>query len=102
MITAGIAATRPKAVASSASAMPGATTARLVVCDFEMPIKLFMMPQTVPNSPEGRRCTDGGEQSHAEPDPPRFGAHDLAEARGRALLDPGVARDAGREARLAH
>src|SRR5580698_3159991 len=51
MMTAGIAATRPKAVASSASAMPGATTARLVVCDFEMPIKLFMMPHTVPNSP---------------------------------------------------
>ena len=51
MITAGIAATRPNAVASSASAMPGATTARFVVCDFEMPIKLFMMPQTVPNSP---------------------------------------------------
>jgi hypothetical protein len=24
--------------------MPGATTARLVVCDFEMPMKLFMMP----------------------------------------------------------
>ena len=39
------------AVASSASAMPGATTARFVVCDFEMPMKLFMMPQTVPNSP---------------------------------------------------
>ena len=51
MMTAGIAATRPIAVASSASAMPGATTARLVVCDFEMPMKLFMMPQTVPNSP---------------------------------------------------
>src|ERR1700730_2436604 len=51
MMTAGIAATSPKAVASSASAMPGATTARLVVCDFEMPIKLFMMPHTVPNSP---------------------------------------------------
>ena len=51
MMTAGMAATRPIAVASSASAMPGATTARLVVCDFEMPIKLFMMPQTVPNSP---------------------------------------------------
>ena len=31
--------------------MPGATTARLVVCDFEMPMKLFMMPQTVPNRP---------------------------------------------------
>src|ERR1700754_1204151 len=51
MMTAGIAATRPIAVASSASAMPGATTARLVVCDLEMPIKLFMMPQTVPNRP---------------------------------------------------
>src|SRR5712672_883692 len=51
MMTAGIAATSPIAVASSASAMPGATTARLVVCDFEMPIKLFMMPHTVPNRP---------------------------------------------------
>src|ERR1700755_660669 len=51
MMTAGIAATRPIAVASNASAIPGATTARLVVCDFEMPIKLFMMPHTVPNSP---------------------------------------------------
>src|SRR5258705_1285401 len=51
MITAGIAAARPNAVASSASAIPGATTARFVVCDFEIPIKLFMMPHTVPNSP---------------------------------------------------
>src|SRR3984893_15987078 len=51
MMTAGIAATNPIAVASSASAIPGATTARLVVCDFEMPIKLFRMPHTVPNSP---------------------------------------------------
>ena len=31
-ITAGMAATRPMAVARSASAMPGATTARLVFC----------------------------------------------------------------------
>ena len=46
-----MAATRPNAVASSASAMPGATTARFVVCAFEMPMKLFMMPQTVPNRP---------------------------------------------------
>jgi hypothetical protein len=30
--------------------MPGATAARLVVCSFEMPMKLFMMPDTVPNS----------------------------------------------------
>src|SRR3954452_7450634 len=51
MMTAGMAATRPIAVASSASAMPGATTARFVVCDFEMPMKLFMMPHTVPNRP---------------------------------------------------
>ena len=51
MTTAGIAAASPSAVASSASAIPGATTARFVVCDFEMPIKLFMMPHTVPNSP---------------------------------------------------
>ena len=31
--------------------MPGATTARFVVCAFEMPMKLSMMPQTVPNRP---------------------------------------------------
>src|SRR5712671_6197329 len=46
-----MAAASPKAVASRASAIPGATTARLVVCDFEMPMKLFMMPHTVPNRP---------------------------------------------------
>lgn len=31
--------------------MPGATTARLVVCASEMPTKAFMMPQTVPSRP---------------------------------------------------
>ncbi|CAH1657327.1 conserved exported hypothetical protein [Hyphomicrobiales bacterium] len=51
MITAGMAATRPMAVASNASAMPGATTARFVVFDFAMPMNEFMMPQTVPNRP---------------------------------------------------
>src|SRR5258708_25060559 len=51
MTTAGIAAASPNAVARSASAIPGATIAKLVVCDFDMPIKLFMMPHTVPNSP---------------------------------------------------
>ena len=40
----------PIAVASNASAMPGATTARFVVCALEMPMRLFMIPQTVPNS----------------------------------------------------
>ena len=49
--TAGIAATRPMAVASRASAMPGATTARFEVWAWLMPTKLFMMPHTVPNSP---------------------------------------------------
>src|SRR5262249_11698425 len=51
MTTAGIAAASPSAVASSASAIPGATTARFVVCALDMPMKLFMMPQTVPNRP---------------------------------------------------
>src|ERR1035437_7022060 len=46
-----MAATSPSAVASKASAMPGATTARLVVWDSEIPMKEFMMPQTVPNRP---------------------------------------------------
>src|SRR5437763_12778129 len=49
-MTAGIAATRPKAVARSAWAMPGATTARLVVCAFDTPMKLFMMSR--PNGGE--------------------------------------------------
>src|SRR5205807_1197324 len=49
--TAGIAANSPMAVASRASVMPGATTARLVVLVFDMPIKLSMIPQTVPNRP---------------------------------------------------
>jgi len=52
---AGIAAARPIAVASSASAMPGATTARLVVCAFEIPMKLFMIPHTVRTDPRTAR-----------------------------------------------
>ena len=50
-ITAGIAANSPIAVANSASAMPGATTARLVFCWLAIDVKLRMMPHTVPNSP---------------------------------------------------
>ena len=49
--TAGIAATNPKAVANKASAIPGATTARLVFCDIPMAVKLFIIPHTVPNKP---------------------------------------------------
>ena len=51
MTTAGIAATRPRAVASRASAMPGATTARLVLCCIAISSKAPLMPQTVPKRP---------------------------------------------------
>ncbi len=50
-MTAGMAANRPMAVANRASAMPGATTARLVLFAAAMLVKLRMMPHTVPNSP---------------------------------------------------
>src|SRR5262245_4900654 len=46
-----MAATRPRAVANNASAMPGATTARLVFLAAAIEAKLFMMPHTVPNRP---------------------------------------------------
>src|SRR5580704_8886226 len=46
-----MAATRPIAVANSASAMPGATTDSDVFCDAAIDWKLVMMPATVPNSP---------------------------------------------------
>src|SRR6516225_12166445 len=49
--TAGIAAASPIAVANSASAIPGATTARLVLFAAAIPSKLRMMPQTVPKRP---------------------------------------------------
>src|SRR3546814_561998 len=49
--TAGIGATRPRAVANSALAMPGATTARLVFFAAAIEVKAFMMPHTVPNRP---------------------------------------------------
>src|ERR1700761_1918659 len=84
MITAGIAATRPIAVASSASAMPGATTARLVVCDSEMPMKAFMMPHTVPNRP-----TNGDVAPIVARMPgPRGGEHELRH--GIAALAAGL------------
>ena len=50
-MTAGMAASSPIAVASSASAMPGATTARLVDFDPAIAWKEVMMPTTVPNRP---------------------------------------------------
>lgn len=50
-MVAGIAATSPSAVANRASAIPGATTAKLDCCIAAIARKLFMIPQTVPNSP---------------------------------------------------
>ena len=50
-MTAGIAAIRPPAVATSASATPGATAARLPDPFEAMPIKALMMPNTVPVRP---------------------------------------------------
>ena len=47
--TAGIAANNPNAVAKSASAIPGATIARLVFLEIAIDWKEFVIPQTVPN-----------------------------------------------------
>ena len=46
-----MAAARPTAVANSASAIPGATTARLVSFVCAIAVNEFMMPQTVPKRP---------------------------------------------------
>src|ERR1700750_1306916 len=101
-----MAAIRPSAVASSASAIPGATTARLVVCASEMPIKEFMMPHTVPNNPtkgavapmvastplpekpeEGRGGAGGGEHAGAARDPPRHRSLDPLQPQRDPLLE---------------
>src|SRR3546814_8837259 len=56
-MTAGMAANSPSAVANSASAIPGATTARLVLLAPAMSLKLRMIPQTVPNRPRSEEHT---------------------------------------------
>ena len=65
--------------------------------------------EAVHDAPDGaeqadeRRCrADGGQQSHPDPDPAAFGAHDFGKARGRAFLDAVVAGNSGRQPRLAH
>ena len=83
--------------------MPGATTARLVVCDFEMPMKLFMMPQTVPNRPtKGAVAPMRGEHAGAAHDAPPVARLDALEARGDPLLDAVLLRGAGGELQLGH
>ena len=46
-----MAASNPKAVANKASAIPGATIAKLVFLDIAIDWNEFIMPQTVPNNP---------------------------------------------------
>ncbi len=46
-----MAANKPNAVANNASAIPGATIARLVFLDIAIDWNEFMIPQTVPNKP---------------------------------------------------
>ena len=46
-----MAANKPNAVANKASAIPGATIARLVFLDIAIDWKEFIIPQTVPNNP---------------------------------------------------
>ncbi len=81
--------------------MPGATTARLVVCAFEIPMKLFMMPHTVPNRP-----TNGAVEPMVASTPvprcmPRPAADfEAREARRHALLLADLVGDARRQAQL--
>ena len=49
--TAGIAAKSPCAVANNASAIPGATIAKLVFLDTAIDWNEFIIPHTVPNNP---------------------------------------------------
>ena len=49
--TAGMAANNPSAVANSASAIPGATIAKLVFLEIAIDWNEFIIPQTVPNNP---------------------------------------------------
>ena len=46
-----MAANNPKAVANSASAIPGATIAKLVFLEIAIDWKEFIIPHTVPNKP---------------------------------------------------
>ena len=46
-----MAANKPSAVAKRASAIPGATIAKLVFLDIAIDWNEFIIPQTVPNNP---------------------------------------------------
>ena len=63
-----MATNRPRAVTKRASAMPGATTARLVFCAIAIAWKLCIIPQTVPNNP----INGATEPDEARKDKPPF------------------------------
>ena len=62
----GIATNNPSAVTNKASAIPGATTAKLVFCAMAIAWKLFIIPQTVPNKPI-KGATDPDEAKKDKP-----------------------------------
>ena len=88
MITAGMAATRPKAVASKASAMPGATTARLVVCVFRNADEaVHDAPDGAEKADERGRRADRAENAGAAIDRPASAGLNPRDQRRGALLD---------------
>src|SRR6202048_1225822 len=58
-------------------------------------------PHRAEQPDERRRRPYGRQQSHAEADPARFGAHDLGKARCRPFLDTAVAGNSRRQPRRA-
>src|SRR5580765_4149702 len=90
-MTAGMAATRPMAVATSASAMPGATVARLAAPFAPMLRNEFMMPHTVPNRP-----MNGAALAVVPSSGTRLSISVVAVVRARDALDVAEERVGGR------
>jgi hypothetical protein len=80
--------------------MQGATPARFVVCDLEILMKLFMMPQTVPNRPTKGDVAPMVASRPAPSHPSRFRAGYLGETRRCAFLDTIVGGDSRRQPRF--
>ncbi len=72
--------------------MPGATTARLVVCAFENADEaVHDAPHRAKQADEGAGGTDRREKPRAAFDREPFGAFNLGEAGGDPLLEAGTA-----------
>jgi hypothetical protein len=87
MMTAGMAAKRPTAAASNASAIPGATMARFVVCTLEI------ADEAVHDTPDGSRQADEGSSGTDRRQSPDL---KVREAAGDAFLDACLVRNLGR------